>query len=80
MSKTITIRIDNPTYKTIKAAAESERRTISNFIEYASLAYIQQSSFVDPEEMRAIEEDKALIQTLTRSIQDIKRGKYRIVD
>jgi uncharacterized protein (DUF1778 family) len=33
MAKTITIRIDDGTYQRIRATAESEKRTISNFME-----------------------------------------------
>ena len=47
MSKTVTVRIDDTTYKKIKSAAEAERRTISNFIEYATLSYVERGAFVD---------------------------------
>ncbi|MCR1795822.1 CopG family transcriptional regulator, partial [Leptospira sp. id769339] len=32
MSKTITLRIEDPIYDIFKKAAEGERRTISNFV------------------------------------------------
>ena len=79
MAKTITVRVDETAYKKIKDAADSERRTISNFIEYATLAYVENSNFVTDEEMKGIVEDKELIATLKDSIEDIERGKYRIV-
>ena len=79
MAKTITVRVDDTAYKKIKDAADSERRTISNFIEYATLAYVENSNFVTDEEMKGIVEDKELIATLKDSIEDIERGKYRIV-
>ncbi len=47
MAKTVTVRIDDSTYRRIKSAAEAERRTISNFMEYATLSYVENSSFVD---------------------------------
>ena len=80
MGKTITIRIDEETYKKIKSAAESEKRTISNFMEYATIAYLENSRFVSDEEMIQIAEDDELINRLQQSIQDIKRGNYRIVE
>ena len=80
MGKTITIRIDDETYKKIKSAAESEKRTISNFMEYATIAYLENSSFVSDEEMIQIAEDHELMNRLQQSIQDIKRGNYRIVE
>lgn len=80
MGKTITVRVDDTTYNKIKNAADSERRTISNFIEYATLAYVENSCFVADEEMKDIIEDRELINSLTQSIEDIKEGKYRIVE
>jgi len=80
MAKTITVRVDEATYNKIKTAADSERRTISNFIEYATLAYVDSSCFVADEEMKDIIEDKELLNNLQLSIEDIKEGKYRIVE
>jgi len=79
MSKTVTVRIDDSTYKRIKSAAESERRTISNFMEYATLSYVENSTFVDNDEMKGISKDKELIETLSMAMGDIKRGNYRLV-
>ena len=78
MSKTVTVRIDDTTYKKIKSAAEAERRTISNFIEYATLSYVERGAFVDADEMKGITDDKELIQTLKESMADVKRGNYRV--
>ena len=80
MGKTITIRIDDETYKKIKSAAKTEKRTISNFMEYATIAYLENSNFVRDEEMIQIAEDHELMNRLQQSIQDIKRGDYRIVE
>ncbi len=79
MAKTVTVRMDDSTYKRIKSAAEAERRTISNFMEYATLSYVENSSFVDRDEMKGISEDTELLTTLSKAMGDIKRGKYRIV-
>jgi uncharacterized protein (DUF1778 family) len=79
MAKTITVRIDESTYKRIKSAADSERRTISNFMEYATLSYVENSTFVDNDEMKGISENKELVETLSKAMGDIKRGKYRLV-
>ncbi len=80
MAKTITVRVDDTTYSKIKDAADSERRTISNFIEYATLAYVDNSCFVADEEMSDIIENRELISNLKQSIEDIKEGNYRIVE
>ena len=79
MAKTVTVRVDDTTYKRIKSAADSERRTISNFIEYATMAYVESSTFVDDPEMKDIAGDKELLKNLKKSMDDIKRGNYRIV-
>ena len=79
MAKTVTVRVDDATYRRIKSAAEAERRTISNFMEYATMSYVENSAFVSNEEMRDISQDKELIETLSKAMGDIKRGNYRIV-
>ena len=79
MAKTVTVRVDDTTYRRIKSAADSERRTISNFIEYATMAYVESSTFVDDQEMKDITGDKELLKNLKKSMDDIKRGNYRIV-
>ena len=80
MGKTITIRIDDATYQRIRSAAEAEKRTISNFMEYATVAYLENSSFVSDEEMDQLVHSKELMKSLQQSMQDIKRGNYRIVE
>jgi hypothetical protein len=80
MAKTITVRMDDSAYNKIKTAADSERRTISNFIECATLAYVENSRFVSDEEMNEIVEDMDSIDNLKKSLEDIKAGKYQIVD
>jgi len=79
MAKTVTVRIDESTYRRIKSAADSERRTISNFMEYATLSYVENSTFVDNDEMKGISQDKELLETLSKAMGDIKRGNYRLV-
>ncbi len=80
MAKTIIMRVDDATYDKIKNAADSERRTISNFIEVATLAYVESLCFVADEEMEEIIKDTELIGNLKQSLEDIKEGKYRIVE
>ena len=79
MAKTITLRIDEKTYDIFKTAAESQRRTISNFIEYAAFAHLVEDSLVTDEEMQGILNDKQLMFSLSKAQQDIKKGKYKIV-
>ena len=51
MAKTITIRIDDSTYDIFKLAAAGQKRTISNYLEYATLNYTMNEMVVDDTEM-----------------------------
>ena len=79
MAKVITVRIDDNIYELFKKAAAGERRTISNFIEYAALAYLTNDIVVTDEEMDEILTDKKLINDLKSGMSDIKKGKYKII-
>jgi uncharacterized protein (DUF1778 family) len=79
MAKTITIRIDDDTYNMIKTAAEGERRSISNFIEYATITYLTEESFVTEGEMIDILSDEKLLKALQAGKKEIEEGKYTIV-
>ena len=79
MPKTITLRIDEDVYGLFKTAASAEKRTISNFIEYATLNYLTEESYVSDAEMKDILADQQLLQSLKSAKKDIKKGKYKIV-
>jgi uncharacterized protein (DUF1778 family) len=80
MGKTITIRIDDETYRLIKKAAEGERRSISNFIEYATISFLTEESFVSDTEMDEIIQNEELLKSFSKAEEDIKQGKYRLVE
>ena len=80
MGKTITIRVDDETYEKIRMAADSEKRSISNFMEYATVNYLESSSFVSEEEMQGISDNPKLLHSLKKSLDDIQEGRHRIVD
>jgi uncharacterized protein (DUF1778 family) len=79
MAKTITIRTEDKVYSLFKNAAEGERRTISNFIEYAALSYLVHDISVSDEEMDEILEDKDLVRSIKKALTEVKKGKYKIV-
>jgi uncharacterized protein (DUF1778 family) len=54
MPKTITIRLDNETYELFRYAALGNKRTISNYIEFAALNYTLNDQLVSYEEMEEI--------------------------
>jgi uncharacterized protein (DUF1778 family) len=78
--KTITMRVDDSIYEILKKAADGERRTISNFIENASLQYLSSEIYVSDAEMNSIVSDKTLTEGLCKGLDDAKKGKYRIVE
>ncbi|EMJ94386.1 hypothetical protein [Leptospira alstonii] len=79
MSKTITLRIENPIYDIFKKAAEGERRTISNFIENAAIQYLTNEFYISDEEMDEILSDKQLISSLKKGLKEVAQGKYKVV-
>jgi len=75
--RTITVRIDDSTYDIFKLAADGQKRTISNYLEYATLNYTMNEMIVDDIEMNEIlkyEED------IKKGLSDISAGRYRIID
>lgn len=79
MSKTVTVRLDEKTYRMIRSAAEADRRTISNFIETATVAHILQDNFASDEEMARILQDRPLVKRLKASLTAAKKGKFKVV-
>jgi predicted transcriptional regulator len=79
MSKVVTIRLGEEEYKRIRAAAEADNRPISNFMETATLRFLDQPELVDESEMAAIRADKQLMKSLKAGSADVKKGRYKIV-
>jgi len=80
MAKTITVRLDDKTYDLIRKAADGERRSISNFIEYATVSYLSEESFVSDSEMQEILQDTELVSELKRGRSDVGKKRYSIVE
>ena len=79
MPKTITIRINDDIYEILKKAADGDRRSISNYIEYAALAYLTSDAYVSENEMAEILKDTTLVNSLKKGLSDVKKGSYKIV-
>ena len=77
--KTITMRVDDSVYNIIKAAADGQRRNLSNFIEFATLQYLTSSQYVSDNEMEEILNDKELVKNLEIGLEEVKKGDYIIV-
>lgn len=79
MSKTVTLRIENRLYEKIKEHALSENRTLSNFIETATLRYIDEVELVDEYEMEEIVSNEDLLKRLKKGSRDSRKKKGRFV-
>ena len=79
MSKTITVRINEDIYDLFKKAADGERRSISNFVEFATIQYVSSEISITDDEMNEILTDKKLCQSLQDGLKEVKQGNYKIV-
>ena len=80
MPKTITLRLDDKTYELIRNAAAGERRSISNFVEYAAISYVAEVSLSSEAEMEEILNDKELTADLRQGKEDIDNENYTFVE
>ena len=78
MAKTVTIKIDDDTYKKLKDHAEAENRSVSNFIETAALKYIEQIEFTDDFDLEEIMSNTELQKRLRKGSKDAEllRGEF----
>ncbi|HCM24999.1 MAG: CopG family transcriptional regulator [Treponema sp. GWB1_62_6] len=76
MAKTITVRLEDDVYALFKKAAEGQKRTISNYIEYATLNYTAGEAIVDDDEMKEL---LVFGDDLRKGLSDISAGRYRII-
>lgn len=77
MPKTITVRLDENVYTIFKKAADGQKRTISNYIEYATLHYTLNETIVDDTEMNEI---VSFEKDLKKGLSDISAGRYTVID
>lgn len=78
MAKTVTLRVDDVTYRTLSKRAKAERRSLANFIEVAALDYIQRTEFADDSEMQDIVGNESLVRRLHEGSRHAaqKRGRF----
>jgi predicted DNA-binding protein len=79
MTKTLTLRIDNRTYKTFVNRAKSQNRTVANFIENAVKEHILEQDFIDDFEMSGILSDRSLMRRLKRGSKEVKTRKGKLI-
>ena len=79
MPKTVTMRIDDPVYQRLKAAAAAEHRSLANFIETAALRHLEESEFMEETEAQEILADRSLIARLRTGHAQARRRKGSFV-
>ena len=78
--KTITLRLDDLTYKLFLQFALADNRPISNMMETAAKKHMEECFFVGETEMLGIQEDRALLSRLKKGSQAAKTRSGRFVD
>ncbi len=79
MPKTVTLRINDDLLDKLKHHAEMENRSISNFIETATLRYIEQTELVDEFEMSEMLNNEKLLKQLKKGSEDARKKRGRFV-
>ncbi len=79
MPKTLTLRINEETYRSFVKMAKAENRSLANFIETAVKAHILETVFVDDIEMAETMADERLIERLRRGSRDARRKRGTLV-
>jgi len=80
MSKTLTLRLDDDSYRLLADAAKAENRSIANLIQTAAVAHVREQVFVDDYERAAIRSDAALVEQLREGSRDAREDRGRYVD
>lgn len=80
MSKTVTLRLNENIYELFRIMAESDNRTLSNFIETSALRYIEEHEYVDDFEMEEIRNNQQLNNSIKRALKDVKSKKGKLIE
>ena len=79
MSKTVTLRLKDDVYNTLREAALAENRPLSNLIETAAINKIREQQFVDDTEMAEILSNKDLVKRIKQGSSEARLRKGRFV-
>ena len=79
MTKIVTMRVEESILEKFNKFAEMENRSLSNFIETATLHYIKEIEYTDEFETNEILNNKELLEKLKKGSLDAKQGKGRFV-
>ena len=80
MSKTVTLRLKDDVYNTLREAALAENRPLSNLIETAAINKVREQQFVDDTEMAEILSNEDLVKRIKQGSREARLRKGRFVD
>ncbi len=80
MAKTLTLRLDDETYRALKEAAQRERRSVANLIETAAMERIRERQFTDDYEMAEIFANDNLVKRLKKGSEDARKRRGRFAE
>jgi hypothetical protein len=76
---TVTLRLPENHYRLFRKLAEEENRSLSNFIETATIRHIEESEYADSFEMDEIKKNTELDSSLKKGHEDARLKKGRFV-
>jgi Family of unknown function (DUF6290) len=77
---TVTLRLPDRYYRLFRKLAQEENRSLSNFIETATIRHIEESEYTDSIEMEEINSNRKLISSLRKGHADARLKKGHFVD
>ena len=79
MPKTVTLRVDDETYRSFIERAKAEQRSLSSFIETAVKQHIREADFTDDAEMAEILSNEDLVRRLKKGSGQARRRKGKMI-
>jgi predicted transcriptional regulator len=80
MSKTVTLRLSDDLYQLFRQCAEDDNRSLSNFIETATLRFIELANLTDQSETAEGSSDDAASRNIARGHADARSKQGRFVE
>ena len=80
MTKTTILRLRENKYQRFKQLAESDNRSISNFIENAAWRFIEEEEYLDDFENDEILSKKELMDSIQRGYEESIEGKGKLIE
>lgn len=80
MSHTLTLTLDDESFRFLAEAAEAQNRSIDNLVQTAAMEKVREDQFADEFEMAEIRRDEDLMARLREGSADAKARRGRFVE